>query len=56
MGTPPHQCSPCFLVARPRSTAKQPVVDYGELNQKTLNHSGSIPEMEATLERIASCR
>ena len=29
---------------------------YGELNKKTLNHSGSIPNMESTLEKIASCR
>ena len=28
----------------------------GELNKKTLNHSGSIPNMEWTLEKIASCR
>ena len=51
-----HQhCSPCFLVANPGSTAKWLVVDYGELNKKTLNHSGSIPNMESTLEKIASC-
>ena len=31
------------------------MVDYGELNKKTLNHSGSIPNMEPTLEKIASC-
>ena len=30
-------------------------MDYGELNKKTLNHSGSIPNMESTLEKIASC-
>ena len=52
----PQQCSPCFLVAKPGSTAKQLVVDYRELNKKTLNHSGSIPNMESTLEKIASCR
>ena len=51
-----QHCSPCFLVAKPGSTAKRPVVDYGELNKKTLNHSGSIPNMESTLEKIASCR
>ena len=43
-------------VAKPGSTAKRLVVDYGELNKKTLNHSGSIPNMESTLEKIASCR
>ena len=30
--------------------------DYGEVNKKTQNHSGSIPNMENTLERIAKCR
>ena len=51
----PQHCSPCFLVAKPWSTAKRLVVDYGELKKKTLNHSGSIPNMESTLEKIASC-
>ena len=46
----------CFLVAKPGSTAKRLVVDYGELNKKTLNHSGSIPNMKSTLEKIAFCR
>ena len=32
------------------------VVDNGEVNKKTQNHSGSIPNMENTLERIAKCR
>ena len=32
------------------------VVDYGEVNKKTQNHSGSIPNMENTLERTAKCR
>ena len=31
------------------------VVDYREVNKKTLNHSGSILNMENTLERIAKC-
>ena len=52
----PQHCSPCFLVAKLGSTAKRLVVDYGELNKKTLNHSGSIPNMESTLDKIASCR
>ena len=43
-------------MAKPGSTAKRLVVDYGELNKKMLNHSGSIPNMESTLEKIASCR
>ena len=55
-GDYPLHCSPCFLVAKPGSTAKRLVVDYRELNKKTLNHSGSIPNMESTLEKIASCR
>ena len=32
------------------------IVDYGEVNKKTRNHSESIPNMENTLERIAKCR
>ena len=36
-------------------TAKQLVVDYGELNKKTLNHSRTIRNNESTLEKIASC-
>ena len=55
-GDYPQHCSPRFLVAKPGPTAKRLVVDYGELNKKTLNHSGSIPNMESTLEKIASCR
>ena len=55
-GDYPQHCSPCFLVAKPGSTAKRLVVDYGELNKKTLNHSGFIANMESTLEKIASCR
>ena len=50
-GDYPQHCSPCFLVAKPGSTAKRLLVDHGELNKKTLNHSGSIPNMESTLER-----
>ena len=37
-GDYPGHCSPCFLVAKPGSTAKRLVVDYGELNNKTPNH------------------
>ena len=37
-GDYPQHCSPRFLVAKPGSTAKRLVVDYGELNKKTLNH------------------
>ena len=31
-------------------------MDYGELKKETLNDSGSTPNMESTLEKIASCR
>ena len=55
-GDYPRHCSPCFLVAKPGSTAMRLVVDYGEVNKKTENHSGSICNMENTLERIAKCR
>ena len=55
-GDYPHHCSPCFLVAKPGSTALRLVVDYGEVNKKTQNHSESIPNMENTLGRIAKCR
>ena len=51
----PRHCSPCFLVAKPGSTAMRLVVEYGEVHKKTQNHSGSIPNMENTLERIAKC-
>ena len=55
-GDYPHHCSPCFLTAKPGSTALRLVVYYGEVNKKTRNDSGSIPNMENTLERIAKCR
>ena len=55
-GDYPHHCSLCFLVEKRGSTALQLVVDYGEINKKTQNHSGSIPNMENTLQRIAKCR
>ena len=32
------------------------VVDYAEVSKKTQNNSGSIPNMENTLERIAKCQ
>ena len=54
-GDYPQHCSPRFRVAKPGSTVKRLVVDYGGLNNKTLNHSGSIPNMESTLEKITSC-
>ena len=55
-GDYPQHYRPCFLVAKPGSTAKRLVVDYGELNKKTLNHSGSTANLESTLQKISSCR
>ena len=55
-GDYPHHYSPCFLVAKPGSTAPRLVVDYHEVNENTQNHSGSIPNKENTLECIAKCR
>ena len=52
----PHHCSPYFLVAKPGSTALRLVVDYGEVNKNTQNHSGSIPNMDNTLEHSLSPR
>ena len=52
-GDYPRHCSPCFLVAKPGSTAMRFVFDYGDVNKKTQAHSGSIRNMENTLERIA---
>ena len=52
----PRHCSTCFLVSKPGSTAMHLVADYGEVNKKSQNHSGGIPIMENTLERIAKCR
>ena len=55
-GDYPHHCSPCFLVAKPVSSALRLVFDYGQVNTKTQNQSQSIHSMENTLERIAKCR
>ena len=51
-----RHCRPCFLVAKPGSTAMRLVVDYGAVNKKTQNHSGTIPNMAKTLERITKCQ
>ena len=48
----PQHCSPCFLVAKPGSTAKRLVVDYEELNKKTLNHSGPFLIWSVPLRRL----
>ena len=46
-------CSPCFLVPKPGTTPLRLVVDYGRLNILTYLHSGSLPNMERTLECMA---
>ena len=51
----PEHCSPCFLVAKPGSTAKRLVVDYRKLNKMIKLHAGSLPVMENTIEKAASC-
>ena len=51
-----HHCNPCFLVSKPGSTALRLVAEYGEVSQKAQKHSGSVPNMENTLEGIAKCR
>ena len=55
-GDYPHHCSACFFVAKSGFTGMRLVFDYGEVNKKTQNHSGSFANMENTLERIAKCR
>ena len=42
----PSHCSPCFLVAKPGSTAPRLVVECCQLNKRTQNHSGRLPNME----------
>ena len=42
-------------MAKPGSTAIPLVVDYGEVNKRTQNHSGSIPNSENTPQGIAKC-
>ena len=49
-------CSPCFLVAKPGSTAKGLVVDSQNLNRKIKQHGGSLPFMENTVENAADCK
>ena len=55
-GDYPHHCSPCFLVAKPGSTALRLVVQYGKVNKKNQKHLRGIRNMENTPERIAKCR
>ena len=50
----PEHCSPCFLVAKPGSTAKRLVVDYRKLNKMIKLHAGSLLVMENTIENAAS--
>ena len=55
-GDYPRHCSPFFLVAKPGSTAMRLVVHCGGLNKNTQKYSGSIPNMENTMEKITKCR
>ena len=55
-GDYPCHCSACFLVAKRGSSAMRLLVDYAEVNKKTQKQSGSILNMENTLERIAKCQ
>ena len=49
----PCHYNPCFLVAKPGSTAIGLIVDYGEVNKKAQKHSGSISNTENSVQRIA---
>ena len=51
-----EHCSPCFLVAKPGSTAKRLVVDYRKLNKMIKLHAGSLPVMENTIKNAVSCK
>ena len=51
----PRHCTPCFLVANHGSTALRLVVDCGDVNKKTQNHLGSIPNVENTPKTVARC-
>ena len=48
----PNHCSPCFLVAKPGSTAKRLAVDYKKVKHKIKLHSGSLPLMENTAHTV----
>ena len=52
----PKHCSPCFLVAKPASSAKRLVVHYAKLNGRLKRHSGSIPNLERAIERAAETK
>ena len=54
-GLPAHRYTPQVTRRWPRGS-EPASVDYGEVNKKTQNHSGSIPNMKNNLERIAKCR
>ena len=51
-----EHCSPCFLVAKPGSTAKRLVVEYRKLNKMIKLHAGSLPVIENIIENAASCK
>ena len=52
----PEHCSPCFLVAKPGSTAKRLAVDYPKLNKMIEMPPGRLPVMKNTIENAASCK
>ena len=52
----PKQCSPSFLIDKPRSSAKRLVVHYGMLNTLTKRHSETLPSLERALEGALACR
>ena len=52
----PEHCWPCFLVAKPGSTAKRLVVDYRKLNKMIKLHAGTLLVMEKTTENAGSCK
>ena len=52
----PEHCSPCFLEAKPGSTAKRLVVDYRKQNKMIKLHAGSLRVMENTIQNAASCK
>ena len=49
-------CSPCFLVAKPGSSAKRLVVHYAKLNERLKRHSARIPNLERAIEGAAQTK
>ena len=51
----PKHWSPCFLLAKPGSSAKILEVDYKKVNCKIKLHSRSLPLMANTVKNAAGC-